>query len=122
MMIAIDGLWTETRTLEEILGSHTFKPREVVSEPEVAYRIGFCGNLKGDGGLGTKTPCSSRIMSNDIDALDLPGNKYICGPCLDNLLASNSRPAAPDVRRAKGRGNIVRDPKLPRAKTQDLRV
>jgi hypothetical protein len=79
-MIAIDELSTETRTPEEIIESPAIVPR----------RTGSCSNPKGDGHLGSYLPCGAKIMSDDIEALDLPDGKLICGSCVNDLLRDKS--------------------------------
>lgn len=88
MMIAIDELTTETRSLEEIIESETIVPR----------RVGLCSNPKGDGSLGSQLPCGARIMSDDIEAVELPDDKHICGSCVDDLLRDKSFSLSPLAR------------------------
>lgn len=75
-MIAIDELSTETRSLEEI----------IESEPIVPRQIARCSNPKGDGHLGSYLPCGAKILSDDIEAVELPGEKHVCGSCVNDLL------------------------------------
>jgi hypothetical protein len=89
MIMTIDDTYTtETRSLEEVIESPTIVPR----------RIGSCSNPKGDGTLGSIQPCGAKIMSDDIEALDLPGEKHICGNCVDDLLRDKTASYSPLAR------------------------
>ena len=89
MMITLDDeLTTETRSLEEIVESETIVPR----------LIGRCSKPKGNGQLGSAGPCGAKVMSDDLEALDLPGEKHICGSCVDDLLRDKSTSYSPLAR------------------------
>ena len=88
MMIAIDELTTETRSLEEIVESETIVPR----------LLGRCSNPKGNGQVGSSEFCGAKVMSDDMEALELPGEKHICGSCVDDLLRDKSTSYSPLAR------------------------
>ena len=87
MQIAIDDLTTETRSLEEVIESETIVPR----------RIGSCSNPKGDGTLGSQNPCGAKIMSDDIEAVEVDGG-HVCGKCVDDLLRDKTTSYSPLAR------------------------
>lgn len=92
MKIAIDEYETETRSLDEIIESETLVP----------YRIGSCSRVISRQ-LGSREPCSNRVMSDDLDAMEMPGNEIWCGCCVNALTGPRPITSDHDPERVKAK-------------------